>query len=79
MTRKEARHQKTLKRQVSKFERLCHKNTGGHSNIQDGTQHDWTNPENKINTGLRSSNVTCNLTDCRKFTLICPNLCGIFM
>ena len=23
--------------------------------------------------------VTCNLTDCRKFTLICPNLCGIFM
>ena len=24
-------------------------------------------------------NVTCNLTDCRKFTLICPNLCGIFM
>ena len=37
MTRKEARHQKNLKRQVSKFERLCHKNTGGHSNIQDGT------------------------------------------
>ena len=24
-------------------------------------------------------NVTCNLTDCRKFILICPNLCGIFM
>ena len=23
--------------------------------------------------------VTCNLTDCRKFTLICLNLCGIFM
>ena len=39
-TRKEARHHKTLERQVSKFERLCHKNIGGHSNVQHGAQHD---------------------------------------
>ena len=34
-TRKEVRHQKTL-RQMSKFERLCHKKTGDCSNVQDG-------------------------------------------
>ena len=38
-TRREARHQKTLKRQLSKFERLCHKNTGGRSKEQDGALH----------------------------------------
>ena len=42
-TRREARHQKTLKRQMSKFERLCHSNTGGHSNNQDGALHVWAN------------------------------------
>ena len=62
MTRKEARHQKTLKRQVSKFERLCHKNTGGCTNIQDGTQHEQTNPENRINTGFRGSDSGQNIT-----------------
>ena len=41
--RGEARHQKTLKRQLSKFERLCHRNTGGHSNDQDGALHVWAN------------------------------------
>ena len=41
--RREARHQKTLKRQLSKFERLCHRNTGGHSNDQDGALHVWAN------------------------------------
>ena len=62
-TRKEVSHQKTLKRQVSKFERLCHRNTGGHSNVQDGAQHDWTNPsENGINTDFRGSNSDQNIT-----------------
>ena len=42
-TRREARHQKMLKRQISKFERLCHRNTGGHSNDQDGALHVWAN------------------------------------
>ena len=42
-TRRDARHQKTLKRQMSKFERLCHRNTGGHSNDQDGALHVWAN------------------------------------
>ena len=41
--RRKARHQKTLKRQLSKFERLCHRNTGGCSNDQDGTLHVWAN------------------------------------
>ena len=41
--RREARHQKTLKRQLSKFERLCHRNTGGCSNNQDGALHVWAN------------------------------------
>ena len=62
-TRKEVRHHKTLKRQMSKCERLCHRNTGGHSNVQDGAQHDWTNPpENGINTGPRGSNSGQNIT-----------------
>ena len=34
--RREGRHQKTLQRQVSKYNRLCHKNAGGHSNSQHG-------------------------------------------
>ena len=33
---REARHINTLERQTLKFNRLCHKNTGGHSNIQYG-------------------------------------------
>ena len=41
--KREARHQKNLKRQFSKFERLCHRNTGGCSNDQDGTLHVWAN------------------------------------
>ena len=61
-TRREARHQKTLKRQLSKFERLCHRNTDGHSNDQDGTQHVWTNLGNERNKGLRSSNHGPNTT-----------------
>ena len=46
-TRREARHLKTLRRQTSKFERLCHKNTGGCSNNQDGTLHVWANTEGR--------------------------------
>ena len=34
--RREGRHQKTLQRQVSKYNRLCHKNAGGHSNSRHG-------------------------------------------
>ena len=36
MLRREARHNNTLERQTAKYNWLCHKNTGGHSNIQDG-------------------------------------------
>ena len=35
--RREARHNNTLERQTAKYNQLCHKNTGGHSNIQDGS------------------------------------------
>ena len=60
--RREARHFKTLERQVSKYKRLCHKYTGGCPNVQHGRQHDqdcskanpMTNGEN--NTIYRSSN-----------------------
>ena len=34
--RREARHNNTFDRQTAKYKQLCHKNTGGHSNIQDG-------------------------------------------
>ena len=61
-TRREARHQKTLKRKMSKFERLCHRNTGGRSNNQDGTQHVWSNTENGRNKGLRSTDHGLNIT-----------------
>ena len=34
--RREARHKNTLERQTANYNWLCHKNKGGHSNIQDG-------------------------------------------
>ena len=34
--RREARHLKTIDRQLSKFYRLSHKNTSGHSSLQHG-------------------------------------------
>ena len=34
--KRESRHLKTLERQRDKFEQLSHKNTGGHSNVQNG-------------------------------------------
>ena len=34
--RREGRHQKTLERHLSKFHRMCHRNTGGHSNLWHG-------------------------------------------
>ena len=37
--RREQRHQKTLERYISKFQRLCHDNTGGHPNSWHG-KHD---------------------------------------
>ena len=66
--RNEARHYKTLERQVSKFERLCHKYTGGCPNVQHGRQHDqdcskaiqMTNGEN--NTRHTSSYSGQNIT-----------------
>ena len=57
-TRREERHQKTLKRQLSKFERLCHRNGGGHPNDQDGTIHVWTNNTKGRNTGDQGPNNT---------------------
>ena len=56
--KREERHQKTLKRQISKFERLCHKNTGGRSNVQDGAIHVWTNNMNEKNTTDQGPNNT---------------------
>ena len=56
--KREERHQKTLKRQLSKFERLCHRNAGGHSNNQDGTIHVWTNNMNERNTVYQGPNTT---------------------
>ena len=38
--RREGRHQKTLERHLSKFHRMCHRNTGGHSNLQHGDHND---------------------------------------
>ena len=54
--KREERHQKTLMRQISKFERLCHKNTGGHSNNQNGAIHVWINNMNERNIADQGSN-----------------------
>ena len=40
---------------MSKFERLCHRNTGGHSNDQDGTLHVWANTVKGRNKDLRNT------------------------
>ena len=56
--KREERHQKTLMRQISKFERLCHKNTGGCSNNQDGTIHVWINNTNERNIADQGPNNT---------------------
>ena len=37
---------------------MCHKNTGGHSNNQDGTIHVWINNTNERNTADQGSNNT---------------------
>ena len=61
--RREARHFKTLEKQMSKYQRLCHKYTGGCQNVQYGRQHDQdcskTNPmtrreNNTLNTSSNS-------------------------
>ena len=61
-TRREARHQETLKRQMSKFERLCHRNTGACSNDQDGTLHVGANMANGRNKELRNIDHGLNIT-----------------
>ena len=53
--RSEARHNNTLERQTAKYKQLCHKNTGGCSNIQDdnhGKQGEFGSQQqdNSINT-----------------------------
>ena len=58
--RREGRHQKTLERQVSKYNRLCHRNTGGHSNPQHGN-HDENcclNTNTCMNTACDTATVT---------------------
>ena len=56
--RREGRHQKTLQRQVSKYNRLCHKNAGGHSNYWHG-DHD----ENcHLNTNTCRNTAGANIT-----------------
>ena len=53
--RREGRHRKTLVRQVSKYNRLCHRNRGGRSNIWHGNHHE--NCHLSTNT---CTNTTCN-------------------
>ena len=56
--RREGRHQKTLRRQVSKYNRLCQKNAGGRSNSQHG-DHD----ENcHLNTNTCGNTTGANIT-----------------
>ena len=56
--RREGRHQKTLQRQVSKYNRLCHKNLGGRSNSRHG-DHD----ENcRLNTNTCRYTASANIT-----------------
>ena len=57
--RREARHNSTFERQTANHNQLCHKNTGGHSNIQDGrhdklsgsASHKWHDSINTPDTG----------------------------
>ena len=64
--RREGRHQKTLKKHLSKLERMCHKNTGGCSNLQHGIHdencHLNTNTcmKNAIDTGTTTSDQRSN-------------------
>ena len=51
--KREARHLKTLERQKNKFERLCQRNTGGHSNTKHGGN---GNGHSNINTSNVPSN-----------------------
>ena len=59
-TRREARHLKTLRRQISKFERLCQKNTGGCLKDQDGTLHVWANTEGRYKDLISNDHGTIN-------------------
>ena len=71
--RREGRHQTALKRHLSKFQRLCHVNTGGHPNIQHGEHdnncrsntHTCMNTALEFNrdTGLGASNITQDLNN----------------
>ena len=62
-TRSESRHIKTQIRQMNKFNRLCHKNTGGHSNHLHGShgEHDLKQHEilgKTITTPVTTTTVT---------------------
>ena len=59
--RREGRHQKTLKRHVSKFNRLCHRNTGGRSNPWHGN-HD-ENCHLNTNTCIHTTCDAVTITD----------------
>ena len=58
--RREARHLKTLKRQLSKFYRLCHKKTSGCSSLQHGEHgghvHTWSEKKNRDHNQNTSEN-----------------------
>ena len=56
-TRREVRHIKTQMRQVNKFNPLCHKNRGGHSNSIHGT-HGMTGSKTTTNARRNRSNIT---------------------
>ena len=59
--RREGRHQKTLERHVSKFNRLCHRNTGGCSNPRHG-DHD-ENCSLNTNTCMNTTYDAVTITD----------------
>ena len=59
--RREGRHQKTLDRHISKFNRMCHRNTGGRSNLQHG-DHD-ENCCSNTNTCMNTAFDTATITD----------------
>ena len=59
--RRERRHQSTLKRHLSKFQRWCHVNTGGHPNIQGGEHDD--NCHSNTHTCMNNANSTQDLNN----------------
>ena len=58
--RRERRHQSTLKRHLSKFQRMCHDNTGGRSNIQHGGNCRSTCMSSNNNSSIGTNTININ-------------------